>query len=419
MRHSAILATGVLVLMLGSATAFAACEITGPTEVSANQSFALCGPSGNSYRYEWYGPGVSTNTRGRCVTVAGRARGTYEYLLVVSVNGQEVDRCRSVVNVGGATGGVQSCTINGPTTLESGGTAQLCATGATLHSYGWEGPNGFTATTRCITVSDEGTYILTTRNPITGSMRQCTHRVDFVGGGNSPGTDCGITGPDVIPVGQSVQLCGPSRSNVTYSWRGPGGFTSSSRCISTSRVGSYTLVIRNRSTGYTESCSQALYQGTDEGDDGDQVVSGNCPRALPFWRRQCATGVRSFSATEMRALAQRIDQESNYFNWSDDLSGFCQTVSPTGQLTQRKRAAREYVVLLANVLAGEYVSATDDGVQVALDRDTEIDYPEATTIGDLIIRADRMFVSGRGSFNRMNTILHAINGGRGIGPTCE
>ena len=423
MRHSTILATGVLALALGPAVALAACDISGPADVSANQSFSLCAPSGNGYRYEWYGPGITANQRGRCVTVAGRSRGTYEYLLVVSVNGQEVDRCRSVVNVGGATGGVESCTINGPTTLESGGTAQLCATGAVLHSYSWEGPNGFSANTSCVTVSDPGTYILTTRNPITGSMRQCTHRIDYVGSSGTSGTsECAISGPDVIPFGQSVQLCGPARSNVSYQWRGPNGFLSSSRCIQTTRVGSYTLVIRNRSNGYTESCTQTLYQdnsGDDQGDDADNVVSGNCPRAVPFWRRQCASGARSFSTGEMRALAQRIDQESDYFNWGDDLSGFCQTISPTGPLTQRKRAAREYAALLANVLAGEYVSATSDGVQVSLDRDTEVNYQGTTTIGDLIVRADRMFVSGRGSFNRLYQVLHAVNGGQGIGPTCE
>src|SRR5689334_19193464 len=77
--------------------AAAACDITGPTEAATNQSFTLCGSSGNGYQYDWYGPGVPNNSHSRCITISGRDRGTYEYLLVVKVNGQEVDRCRDVV----------------------------------------------------------------------------------------------------------------------------------------------------------------------------------------------------------------------------------------------------------------------------------------------------------------------------------
>jgi hypothetical protein len=113
---------------------------------------------------------VPNSSHARCITIS-RDRGTYEYLLVVKVNGQEVDRCSDVVNVGGATGGVGSCTITGPTQIESGGSAELCGNASVLHSISWSGPNGFTANTACITVYEGGTYTFTTRNPLTGSVR--------------------------------------------------------------------------------------------------------------------------------------------------------------------------------------------------------------------------------------------------------
>lgn len=423
MRYSKLPIVGSLAFMMAFASAVdaLACDISGPSSAGANQSFDLCGPTGSGYRYEWYGPGVSPNTSDRCVRVPGRSRGTYEYVLVVSVNGQEVDRCRTVVNVGGATGGVESCSISGPTTINASGTAELCATGGTFHSFEWQGPHGFTATTPCVTISEEGTYILTTRNPITGSMRQCTHRVDLVGGGSSS-SNCSISGPDVMASGESVRLCGPSRASMSYRWSGPGGFASASRCVTASRPGLYTLVMRDQS-GYSESCSHSLsldQGGPNDSNDADQLVSGNCPRSFSFWKRQGVTGSRSFSDAELRAVAQRVDQESQYFNWNDDLAGFFQALSPSGALTQRKRAAREYAALLANVVAGEYGATPEDGTQVGLDRDTEVDYRgSTTTIGDLITTVDRMFITGHGNFNRLYQTLHAINNGQGIGPICQ
>jgi len=61
----------------------------------------------------------------------------------------------------------------------------------------------------------------------------------------------------------------------------------------------------------------------------------------------------------------------------------------------------------------------NDGSQIGLDRDTEVDYLGATTIGELIVAADRMFLSGRGSFSRLSQYLNGINNGRGIGPVCQ
>jgi hypothetical protein len=183
--------------------------VSGPSTAGVNQSFSLCAPSNSNSTYEWYGPGLSGSSYGRCVSVSGLAAGGYEFTLIRRVNGDEIERCTKVVNVGGSSGGVESCNISGPEVIESGDRATLCAPQDGLHTYTWSGPNGFTSNAGCITVSDPGTYSLNSRNKLTGSSRTCTHRlaVNGYGGGGNTG-DCDILGPTVIENGGSVSLCG-------------------------------------------------------------------------------------------------------------------------------------------------------------------------------------------------------------------
>jgi hypothetical protein len=283
---AALAAAGVLVV--AESPAHADCTISGPSSVVVNQSFTLCGPSIRNSTYEWSGPGLVTSEYGRCVDVGGLDRGAYEFLLIRRVNGVEVERCTRIVNVGGSTGGVESCNITGPTTIDAGERATLCAPQDGLHSYTWSGPNGFTSNAGCITVSAEGTYTLNSRNRITGSSRTCTHRLDVngYGGGNDDDMDqgdCTISGPSVIPSGASVALCAPSFAGTSYRWTGPNGFVSSSRCINADDPGTYYLTMRNTSTGYQRRCTRTLTRGYGGGGNDDNVnecgITG--PRTIP------------------------------------------------------------------------------------------------------------------------------------------
>ena len=84
---------------------------------------------------------MTSSQYGRCVDVSGLGNGGYEFTLIRRVNGQEVERCTRIVNVGSSTGGVASCAITGPETIESGQSATLCAPQDGLHDYTWTGPN--------------------------------------------------------------------------------------------------------------------------------------------------------------------------------------------------------------------------------------------------------------------------------------
>ena len=415
-------ALAVLLSVLPSvALAQAPCEIIAPSDVAYNERFTLCGPTGARYEYEWYGPGVEANNRTRCVTAKVTQTGTHEFLLIISRDDAELTRCRKLVNVGGATGGASSCAISGPNSIRFGESTRLCGPDDGLHTYKWEGPDGFTATSACITVREEGTYFLTSRNKVTGRTRQCTHRLSVVG---TPDEACDITGPSVIPDGLTARLCAPSGSNTSYQWTGPRNFSSSSRCIEVSDPGVYSLRLRNSSSGQVERCSRTLMLSGDSGggaEDPEGVIYDNCPRDFIFWRNAFASQGRggAFSQMELRDIARMIDERSAYFNWGNDVQGAREALGPSGPLTRRKQVARQFAALLANVAAGELGLTTENGDQVGLDPDARVTYPGVRSIRELIANTDRTLSGGRGSYARLNSTLNAINRGRGIESTCE
>jgi hypothetical protein len=419
-RWAVLLCGLALASMAGSARA-AGCPVEGPTAVGVNQSFTLCGAPGSGYLYEWDGEGLASSTTARCVTVNGRRAGTYEYQLIVRRGSTEVARCSHTVTVGG-TGGAR-CEINGPDRVTRGATVQLCAPASSDAIYRWDGPDNFTATSRCVAVELAGIYYLTVRSRSTGAEEQCSHRLDEVETGAG---SCMISGPASIGSGDTVELCSQSYSNSTYSWTGPGNFRSSLRCIRVTVPGIYRLSIRNASTGLLRACSFTLDDGYGDTDDADAVTSDNCPRALPFWQQQCRRTAdgrrlnpRDLSVEDLQAIARRVDELSTYFNWTDDLAGLCAALSPGRPLTNRKQATRHFAALLANVAAGELSTTTQSGDAVSLDPATSGSFPPATTVGELIAFANRMLVKGRGSFAQLSQRLDAVNRGRGIGEVCQ
>ena len=497
---AALAAAGFMVT--AGTPAHADCTISGPTTAGVNQSFSLCGPSIRNSTYEWTGPGMTSSQYGRCVDVSGLGNGGYEFTLIRRVNGVEVERCTRVVNVGSSTGGVASCAITGPETIESGQSATLCAPQDGLHDYTWTGPNGYASSAACITVSNPGTYSLNSRNRVTGSSRTCTHRLAVTG--SDTGTDqgdCEISGPSTIDVGTNATLCAPSYANTTYRWTGPNGFVSTSRCVNADDAGTYYLTMRNTSTGYQRQCTRTLTAWSGNGttecgitgpttiesgtsgtlcapsyantsyrwtgpnnfvstsrcisataagtyslamtnrstgrvtrcdtqlayDDNygnpDSPVSGNCPRDFSFWRSVSAEAKRRTTAdltyNDYVALARMVDAKSSYFNWSNDVDGLYAALNPTAPNTRRKQVIRQYAALLANVASGDVGVTTADGNDIGLDPDTPVTFGGARTVGELIALTDRLLAGNRGDFAKLNSTLNRLNRGLGIPTDCQ
>ena len=159
------------------------CSITGPGSILVGETAQLCGPSDGLHTYAWSGPGYFEAT-GSCVTV--RDAGTYYLISRNSLTGS-TRQCTHQLSV---TGTETDC-LSGPTVIDEGTTAQLCAPSRSNTTYRWTGPADFAASTRCVTVDDPGTYRVAMRNSISGRTDRCSQSLavtatDPVPGGEDP-----------------------------------------------------------------------------------------------------------------------------------------------------------------------------------------------------------------------------------------
>ncbi|TRX48623.1 hypothetical protein FNH22_28940 [Fulvivirga sp. M361] len=118
-------------------------------------------------------------------------------------------------------------------------------------SFSWFGPNDFTSTQATPSVSVPGNYVVT----VTGASG--------CGGTATVMVDQDISRPNVSATGGNLSCSVPSitltasstTSGVTYSWAGPGGFTSSVQNPVVNVVGEYTVTVTR--TGSTNGCTSS------------------------------------------------------------------------------------------------------------------------------------------------------------------
>ncbi|MFK7781826.1 proprotein convertase P-domain-containing protein, partial [Psychroserpens sp.] len=118
-------------------------------------------------------------------------------------------------------------------------------------SYAWSGPNGFSAATEDITVSEVGTYTLT----VTDNDNGCFAMSDAVVSAdeNSPTADAG-SDMELTCTTLEVTLDGSGSStnpdaDLSYAWSGPNGYSASTEDITVSEVGTYTLTVTDNDNG--------------------------------------------------------------------------------------------------------------------------------------------------------------------------
>jgi hypothetical protein len=202
--------------------------IQGSSIVYQGLSTKLCVPSSSTSTYLW-STGATTN----CITIS--AAGTYS-VVVTNAEG-----CTSTSKKTVTSAIAQTCLIEGNTSLCLGESTQLCTPSGTGYTYRWSTGS----TSRCITVSAAGTYSLTVIK--NGVPNTCTKTVTV-----STTPCCPITGNNSICEGGSTSLCGPSGTGYKYLWSN--GATS--RCITVSAGGTYSLKVTKNGTSTT--CSKTV-----------------------------------------------------------------------------------------------------------------------------------------------------------------
>jgi len=317
------------------------------------------------------------------------------------------------------------CLVTGPSVI-CGGTARLCAPEGNFAAE-WIGPNGFSSTDLCITVSEPGTYSLFLYDLSTGGGSSCEHTLSL---GTPPSAS--ITGPASACNGENVQLCGPS-GDFDYSWTLPGGGSATGACIAASGNGSYSLTVTDRSTGCvstpaTHDFAFTTCDTTPPPPPPPPPGLVACPRTASFWSAQCKDAAhtnRQIAREQMGSLASCVDGHANLFSWVDAQGSLCDALQ-RGSLSDRAR--RQFTAVAANVCAAE-MGMTANGVPIGLDAGLALTIAGApATVGEWLSQADAQMVAldAQGSNSKAaaesyRAVLRTawlINHGQGITTSC-
>ncbi|MGZ3862426.1 MAG: beta strand repeat-containing protein [Bacteroidia bacterium] len=224
-----------------------------PVVTAASQTNPYCSGStinlngAGGGTYSWTGPNTFTSST-QNPTIASSSTvnaGTYT-LVVTDANGcVSSDTANVIVN---QTPSLTNVSATSPT-LCAGQTIQLNANATPAGTtFSWSGPNGFSSSSQNPTITNAG-VIQSGTYSVTTTLNNCTGAVGTVSVTVNPNPTAQATiSNSVICSGNAVNLGG--NGGGTYSWNGPGAFTSSSQNpsllnVSSAQSGTYTLVVTN------------------------------------------------------------------------------------------------------------------------------------------------------------------------------
>lgn len=142
--------------VVGAPIARAQCTITGPSQVCPGDSIELCGPVLDNVTYLWQGPDDLVYQTD-CILVFDP--GLYTLTIRNNVTRAWSEPCSLVVQSGRAA----APEIAGPPATCGVASVQWCGPAGNLE-YDWSGPNGFSQSTACVSVSEPGDYSLRVRS---------------------------------------------------------------------------------------------------------------------------------------------------------------------------------------------------------------------------------------------------------------
>ncbi len=211
----------------------------------AGKTLNLTGGPAGMTSYAWTGPnGFTSSVQSPSISnVTTAAGGTYT-LTVTNANG-----CTGTASTAVVVNALPVCSVDGLSAICAGGSTVYTAA-AGMSGYAWEGPGGFSGTTRSVTVSAGGTYTVTITNS-NGCQSTCSKTLTV-----NPLPVCSITGTQEICAGSNSVFAAVGGMS-SYAWTGPGGFTGATQSVTVSAGGTYTVTITN-SNGCQSTCSRVL-----------------------------------------------------------------------------------------------------------------------------------------------------------------
>lgn len=202
--------------------------------------------------FSWTGPGGFTSTSPN-PTVS--QPGTYTVVITDQSNGCTASATAAVTGnttppTPTATGGTLTCSIT---------SVALNATPGTGVTYSWSGPGGFTSTAQSPTATLAGTYTVVVTNNSNGCSATATASVTL--NNTPPNTGATASGPITCPT-PTVTLNATPTTGVTYSWTGPGGFSSTAQNPSANTAGTYTVTATSNANGCSSTATVTVNGNT-------------------------------------------------------------------------------------------------------------------------------------------------------------
>ena len=200
--------------------------------------------------FSWTGPGGFTAAT---EDIGLLEDGSYTVLVTDPTSG-----CTATTNiiVGDVTPVItltSAVTDNSRCVLPFNGAINLTVAGSLgIPTFSWTGPGGFTAASEDINALVDGSYTVVVTDPTSG----CTATTNIVVGNIAPvltvtpvivnNTRC------VAPFNGAIDITvGGSAGPFTYSWTGPGGFTSALEDVTTLQPGNYAITVTDTNSGCT------------------------------------------------------------------------------------------------------------------------------------------------------------------------
>ncbi len=240
------------------ATALGTITVTALPSATASNNGPVCigtrltlagGPSGSQYSYSWTGPaGFVSSQQNPVVSNSATLAMAGTYTLTVTNNNTT---CRGSASTDVVVNPPPVATASSNSPVCVGSPLILAGGPAGMNTYSWTGPNGFSSNAQNPTVSNSattamaGTYTLTVTNS-NGCLGSATTSVTV---NSIPVATASNNGP--ICAGNPLILTGGPSGMISYSWSGPGGFTSNlqnptvSNTATTTMGGIYTLTVTN------------------------------------------------------------------------------------------------------------------------------------------------------------------------------
>jgi len=231
------------------------------TEITITSTISTSGATG-----VWTGPNNFTSTQD---TITVSTPGVYLYT-VTATNGcisapsstvpQDVQPPQGVT----AVGGLLNCTF--PSIALQGGSSTPGV------EYTWTGPGGFTSDEQNPDVTNPGTYTLVVTNPVNGCLTTAVTNVTQ----DPTVPDLDVLSDSLTCAVTTVTLQTTTTTpNVSFSWTGPNGFTSTLEDPSVNTPGNY-VVVATATSGCTSSFTYNVLQNINAPGATAQGVTLTC-----------------------------------------------------------------------------------------------------------------------------------------------